>query len=178
MLQMERALGEPSKGFSLQGELPGALSSHLLSLGRRNVSRPVNLLDLVRGQGAFQPAGQQKGSDSRDLCGETLTALASGLRRLARGRVSDLRPVEKPPARLGFLTTPNKVEGVGRQAEARLQGGLFMKKSTKKLSLSRETVAILENGEELKRIIGGSIISSDNKACTYTALGPNTTCWC
>ena len=53
-----------------------------------------------------------------------------------------------------------------------------MRKQTKKLSLSRETVAILENGEELKRIIGGSIISSDNKDCTFTALGPNTSCWC
>lgn len=52
------------------------------------------------------------------------------------------------------------------------------KMKTKKLSLSRETVAILENGDELKRIVGGSIISSDNKECTYTALGPDTTCWC
>lgn len=53
-----------------------------------------------------------------------------------------------------------------------------MKKATKKkLSLSKETVAHLE-GRELGQVAGGSIISSDNKACTYTALGPNTTCWC
>lgn len=54
-----------------------------------------------------------------------------------------------------------------------------MKKTTKKkLSLSKETVAHLE-GRELEHVEGGSgIISSDNKACTFTALGPNTTCWC
>ncbi len=53
-----------------------------------------------------------------------------------------------------------------------------MKKTTaKKLSLSRETLAHLE-GRELDKVAGGSIISSDDKTCTYTALGPNTTCWC
>jgi hypothetical protein len=52
------------------------------------------------------------------------------------------------------------------------------KTTTKKLSLSRETVAHLE-GRDLERAGGGSgIISSDDKTCTYTALGPNTTCWC
>ncbi|MBW8877093.1 MAG: hypothetical protein JF614_19175 [Acidobacteria bacterium] len=52
------------------------------------------------------------------------------------------------------------------------------KTSTRKLSLSRETLAYLE-GRNLEQAAAGSgIISSDNKACTYTALGPNTTCWC
>jgi len=51
------------------------------------------------------------------------------------------------------------------------------KTSTKKLSLSRETLAYLE-GRDLQQAAAGSIISSDNKACTYTALGPNTSCWC
>ena len=52
------------------------------------------------------------------------------------------------------------------------------KTTTRKLSLSRETVAHLET-LELKGAAGGSgIISSDNKTCTYTALGPNTSCWC
>jgi len=54
-----------------------------------------------------------------------------------------------------------------------------MKKTiTKKLSLSKETIAYLE-GRHLEQAAGGSgIISSDNKTCTYTALGPNTSCWC
>jgi len=54
-----------------------------------------------------------------------------------------------------------------------------MKKTTaKKLSLSRETLAYLE-GRDLEHAAAGSgIISSDDKTCTYTALGPNTTCWC
>ncbi|HEX6904873.1 MAG TPA: class I lanthipeptide [Thermoanaerobaculia bacterium] len=52
------------------------------------------------------------------------------------------------------------------------------KTTTKKLSLSKETLAYLE-GRDLEQAAAGSgIISSDNKACTYTALGPNTTCWC
>jgi hypothetical protein len=57
-------------------------------------------------------------------------------------------------------------------------GGSFMKKSTpKKLSLARETVANLET-RELDGIAGGSgIISSDNKACSFTRI-PETSCWC
>lgn len=54
-----------------------------------------------------------------------------------------------------------------------------MKKTTsmKKLSLARETVASLD-ARELQRAGGGSgIISSDNKACTFT-LRPETTCYC
>lgn len=52
------------------------------------------------------------------------------------------------------------------------------KTTTKKLSLSRETVAHLE-GRDLSQVEGGSgIISSDNKECTYTAAGPRTSCWC
>jgi hypothetical protein len=52
------------------------------------------------------------------------------------------------------------------------------KTSTKKLSLSRETLSHLE-GRDLEQAAAGSgIISSDNKTCTYTALGPNTSCWC
>lgn len=52
------------------------------------------------------------------------------------------------------------------------------KTTTKKLSLSRETLVYLE-GRDLEQAEGGSgIISSDNKACTYTAAGPRTTCWC
>jgi hypothetical protein len=50
------------------------------------------------------------------------------------------------------------------------------KTTTKKLSLSRETVANLEAGD-LEQALGG-IISSDNKACSYTAAGPRTSCWC
>jgi hypothetical protein len=55
---------------------------------------------------------------------------------------------------------------------------MFMKKTTaKKLSLSRETVAHLE-ALELQGAAGGSgIISSDNKACSYTRI-PETSCWC
>jgi hypothetical protein len=53
-----------------------------------------------------------------------------------------------------------------------------MKKMTmKKLSLCRETLAYLEP-RELGQAQGGSIVSSDDKACTYTRLGPDTTCWC
>ena len=53
-----------------------------------------------------------------------------------------------------------------------------MKKTTpKKLSLAKETIAYLER-HDLTRAAGGSIISSDNKTCTYTALGPDTSCWC
>jgi hypothetical protein len=53
-----------------------------------------------------------------------------------------------------------------------------MKKTAKKkLALSRETIVYLES-RDLERIAGGSIISSDNKECTYTALGFETTCWC
>jgi len=51
------------------------------------------------------------------------------------------------------------------------------KTTTKKLSLAKETIAYLER-RDLKQAAGGSIISSDNKTCTYTALGPNTSCWC
>jgi signal transduction histidine kinase len=53
-----------------------------------------------------------------------------------------------------------------------------MKKTTqKKLSLARETVAHLEP-RELGQAAGASgIISSDNKACTFTAR-PATTCYC
>ena len=51
------------------------------------------------------------------------------------------------------------------------------KATTKKLSLSRETVAHLE-ALGLQRVEGGSgIISSDNKACSYTRI-PATSCWC
>jgi hypothetical protein len=53
-----------------------------------------------------------------------------------------------------------------------------MKKATpkKKLSLSRETVANLE-ARDLEQVAGGSgIISSDNKACTYSRLV--TGCFC
>jgi hypothetical protein len=55
-----------------------------------------------------------------------------------------------------------------------------MKKTStkKKLSLSRETLTYLE-GRDLEQAAAGSgIISSDNKTCTFTALGPNTSCWC
>lgn len=51
------------------------------------------------------------------------------------------------------------------------------KMTTKKLVLCRETVAHLEP-RDLELAQGGSIISSDNKDCTYTRLGPDTTCWC
>jgi len=51
------------------------------------------------------------------------------------------------------------------------------KTTTKKLSLSRETVAHLE-ALDLQRVEGGSgIISSDNKACSFTRI-PETSCWC
>jgi hypothetical protein len=51
-----------------------------------------------------------------------------------------------------------------------------MKKiTTKKLSLARETLVNLE--AELRDAVGGSgIISSDNKACTYSKL--QTACFC
>lgn len=53
-----------------------------------------------------------------------------------------------------------------------------MQKTTKKkLSISRETIAHLET-RDLQRVAGGSIVSSDNKDCTYTRLGFETTCWC
>ena len=67
----------------------------------------------------------------------------------------------------------------GRLVPGKSKERRHMKKtSTKKLSLSRETLAYLE-GRNLEQAAAGSgIISSDNKACTYTALGPNTTCWC
>lgn len=52
-----------------------------------------------------------------------------------------------------------------------------MKRTTKKLSLSKETLINLD-ALKLGQVAGGSIISSDNKACTYTRLGPETTCWC
>jgi hypothetical protein len=53
-----------------------------------------------------------------------------------------------------------------------------MKKMTmKKLALCRETLAHLAP-QDLQQAQGGSIISSDNKECTYTAKGPDTTCWC
>lgn len=48
------------------------------------------------------------------------------------------------------------------------------KPTTKKLSLSRETVASLE-ARDLEQVVGG-IISSDNKACTYSRLV--TGCFC
>ncbi|HYO12546.1 MAG TPA: class I lanthipeptide [Thermoanaerobaculia bacterium] len=51
------------------------------------------------------------------------------------------------------------------------------KMKAKKLALCRETVAHLEP-RDLEQVQGGSIISSDNKDCTYTRLGPDTTCWC
>lgn len=54
-----------------------------------------------------------------------------------------------------------------------------MKKTTtkKKLSLSRETVVNLE-AWAVEGVQGGSgIISSDNKACTFTRL-VETSCWC
>jgi len=51
------------------------------------------------------------------------------------------------------------------------------KTSTKKLSLSRETLAHLE-ALDLQQAEGGSgIISSDNKACSFTRI-PETSCWC
>lgn len=52
-----------------------------------------------------------------------------------------------------------------------------MKRTTKKLTLSKETLVHLD-ALKLGQVAGGSIISSDNKACTYTRLGPETTCWC
>lgn len=58
------------------------------------------------------------------------------------------------------------------------QGGKIVKKTAKKrLALSRETIVYLQS-RDLERIAGGSIISSDNKECTFTALGFETTCWC
>ena len=51
-----------------------------------------------------------------------------------------------------------------------------MKKKTKKLALSRETIASLEAQEDLKLVAAG-IISSDNKACSFTRI-PETSCWC
>ena len=52
------------------------------------------------------------------------------------------------------------------------------KTNTKKLSLSRETLAYLERRDLEQAAAGSGIISSDNKACTYTAAGPRTSCWC
>lgn len=43
-----------------------------------------------------------------------------------------------------------------------------MKKTIKKLTLSRETIVNLESQEDLQRVAAG-IVSSDNKACTYSA---------
>ena len=56
-----------------------------------------------------------------------------------------------------------------------------MKKKTttkKRLLLSKETIVHLEAQGDLKRVAGGSIISSDNEECTFTKLGFETTCWC
>jgi len=52
------------------------------------------------------------------------------------------------------------------------------KKTTKRLSLSKETIVKLE-AQALERAAGGSgIISSDNIECTFTQLGFATTCFC
>jgi hypothetical protein len=52
-----------------------------------------------------------------------------------------------------------------------------MKRTIRKLSLSRETLIHLD-ALKLGQIVAGSIISSDNKECTYTRLGFETSCWC